>query len=76
MQLEDQLLIERSDRHKGFKLPNIKAYEEKANPQDHLDYFNDLMELHMVSDLAKCRMFLSNGVKKWFRSMTPRSMTS
>ena len=59
----------------GFKLPNIKAYEEKTDPQDHLDYFNDLMELHMVSDLAKCRVFivtLSNGVKKWFR-LIPRS---
>ena len=38
----------------GFKLPNIKAYEGKDNPQDYLDHFNDLMELHMVSDLEKC----------------------
>ena len=43
---------------KGFKLLNIKAYEGKANPQDHLDHFNDLMELHMMSDLAKCRVFV------------------
>ena len=34
----------------GFKLSNIKAYEGKAYPQDHLDHFNDLIELHMVSD--------------------------
>ena len=60
----------------GFKLLNIKAYEEKAYPQYH---FNDLMELRMVSDLAKCRVFvvtLSNGAKKWFRSMTLGSVTS
>ena len=48
----------------GFKLPNIKAYEGKADPQDH---FNDLIELHMVIDLAKCKVFaitLSNEAKK------------
>ena len=33
----------------GFKLPNIKAYEGEVDPQDHLDHFNDLMELCMVS---------------------------
>ena len=63
----------------GFKLPSIKAYDRKAYPQDHLDHFNDLKELHMVLDNAKCRVFtvtLSNRAKKWFRSMTPRSVTS
>ena len=33
----------------GFKLSTIKAYEGKSNPQDHLDHFNDLMELHFIS---------------------------
>ena len=64
---------------KGFKLLNIKAYEGKAHPQDHLVHFNDLMELHMVLDNAKCRVFtitLSNGAKKWFRSITPDLVTS
>ena len=63
----------------GFILLNIKAYEGKVDPQDHLDHFNDLTELHMVSDRAKCRMFavtISNGAKKWFRSMTPGTVTS
>ena len=56
----------------GFKLPTIKMYEGKSDPQDHLDHFNDLMELHLVSDNAKGRVFavtLSSGAKKWFRSM-------
>ena len=55
---------------KGFKLPNIKVYEGNVDPQDHLDHFNDLMKLHIISNLAKCRVFvvtLSNGAKKWFR---------
>ena len=62
-----------------FKRPNIKTYEGKADPEDYLDHFNDLMELHMVSDLEKCRAFavtLNNGVKKWFRSLTLGLITS
>ena len=64
---------------KGFKLQSIKAYEGKIDPRDHLDHFNDLMELHMVSDNTKYRMFtviLSNGAKKWFNSLTPGSVTN
>ena len=37
---------------KGFKLPAIKLYKEKSDPQDHLDHFNDFMELHLVSEKA------------------------
>ena len=37
----------------GFKLLTIKPYEGKFTPQDHLNHFNDLMELHLVSKLAK-----------------------
>ena len=56
----------------GFKFPSIKAYEGKSNPQDHLDHFNDLMGLHLVSDMAKCRVFavtLVGGAKKWLKSI-------
>lgn len=38
----------------GFKMPDIKAYNGNIDPQDHLFVFNDLMELHKVSSLAKC----------------------
>ena len=46
----------------GFRLSNIKAYERKAYPQDHLDHFNDLMELHIVSDQAKCTKASFSGL--------------
>ena len=58
----------------GFKLPTIKAHEGKLDPQDHLDHFNNLIELHLVSYNAKCRVFivtLSSGAKNYFRSMIP-----
>ena len=63
----------------GFKLPSIKAYEGKSDPQDHLDHFNDLIELHLVSEMAKCRVFtvtLTNGAKKWLRAITLGSIAS
>ena len=51
----------------GFKLPTIKACKGKSDSHDHLDHFNDIMELHLVSDMAKCSVFtvtLANGAKK------------
>ena len=32
---------------KEIEIPNIKAYEGKSYPQDNLDHFNDLIELHL-----------------------------
>ena len=63
----------------GFNLLTIKAYEGKPNSQDHLDHFNDLMELHLVSEMAKYRVFvvtLTNGAKKWLKAMASESITS
>ena len=63
----------------GFKLPTIKAYEGKLDPQDHLEHFNDLMELHLVSEMAKFRVFvvtLMNGAKIWLKTIASRSITS
>ena len=48
----------------GFMLSTIKASEGKSNTQDHLDHYNDLIELHLLSKMAKCRVFavsLTNG---------------
>ena len=64
---------------KGVKLLAIKAYDGKSDSQDHLDSFNDLMELHLVSELVKCRIFaitLTGSVKKWFKSIPTRSISS
>ena len=55
---------------KGFKLPAIKVYEGKSDPQEHLDHFNNLMELHLVSKMTKCGVFavtLIGGAKKWLK---------
>ena len=63
----------------GFKLPTMTPYEGKIDPQEHLDHFNDFMELHQVSDLMKCRCFavtLTKGAKKWFRTLKLGSISA
>ena len=64
---------------KGFKLSTIKAYDGKSDPQDHLNHLNDLINLHLVSELAMYRVLaviLAGGAKKWFRSIPIRSVFS
>ena len=63
----------------GFKLPTMKSYEGKSNPQDHLDHFNNLIELHLVSEMAKYKVFivtLTGGAKKWLKVVPVRSISS
>ena len=63
----------------GFKLPTMMPYERKTYLQEHLDHFNNLMELHHVLDLEKCRCFavtLTKGAKKWFMTLEPGSTST
>ena len=56
----------------GFKMPQILSYEEKTESRDHLNAFNDQIDLLQVNDLAKCHCFavtLTQVAKKWFRKL-------
>ena len=51
----------------GFRMPTMVAYEGNVDPIDHLDAFNDQMDLLQVTLLARCRCFvvtLSGTTKK------------
>ncbi|XP_031252552.1 uncharacterized protein LOC116110476 [Pistacia vera] len=53
-----------------FRMPDMRAFNGNSDPQDHLYDFNNLMDLHQVSDLAKCRCLavtLIAHAKRWFR---------
>ena len=57
----------------------MAAYEGNTNPLDHLDSFNDQMDLLQVTLLARCRCFvvtLSRTTKKWIRQIEPETITS
>ena len=62
-----------------FHMPTITKYEEKMDPQDHLDAFNDQMDLLQASSRARCRCFtviLTATAKKWFRQIEPETVAS
>ncbi|PON78805.1 hypothetical protein PanWU01x14_017040, partial [Parasponia andersonii] len=40
-----------------FKHLTINTFDGKTDPQDHMDHFNDLMDLYQVDDLAHFRFF-------------------
>ena len=37
--------IQQAPLHTGFRMPTMATYERKTDPQDHLDAFNDQMDL-------------------------------
>ena len=52
----------------GFRMPTMATYEGKTDPQDHLDTFNDQMNLLQVTTLShyKCFAVTMSGIaKKW-----------
>ena len=63
----------------GFRIPTMATYEGKTDPLDHLDSFNDQMDLLQVTMLAGCKCFavtLSRIAKKWIRQIEPETITS
>ena len=63
----------------GFRMPTMAAYEGKTDPLDHLDAFNDQMDLLHATLLARYRCFtvtLSCTAKKWIRQIKPETITS
>ena len=63
----------------GFRMPTMAAYEGKTDLLDHLDAFNDQMDLLQVTLLARCQWFmdtLSGTAKKWIRQIVPETITS
>ena len=73
------LEIQQAPLPTGFYMPTMTIYEGKTDPQDHLDAFNDQMDLLQVSSWARCRCFvvtLTTTAKKWFRQIEPETVAS
>ena len=63
----------------SFRMSTMTAYEGKTDPQDHLDVFNDQMDLLQVSSRARCKCFavtLMATAKKWFQQIEPETIAS
>ena len=60
-------------------MPTMATYEGKTDPQDHLDAFNDQMDMFLVTALAHCRCFavtLSGTTKKWIHQIELETVVS
>ena len=63
----------------GFRMPTMVIYEGKPDPQDHLDAFNDQMDLLQVTSFTSCRCFvvtLSGITKKQIRQIKLETVMS
>ena len=73
------LEIQQAPLPTGFRMSTMTTYEEKIDPQDYLDAFNDQMDLLHVSSRAQCRCFtviVMATTKKWFRQIEPETVAS
>ena len=77
--LQFSVKIQQAQLPARFKMPTMAMYEGKTNPQDHLDAFNDQMDLLQVTTLIRCRCFtvtLSRTTKKWIRKIESKTVVS
>ena len=71
--------IQKAPLPAGFKIPTKATYEGNTDPQDHLDAFNDQMDLLQVTTLARCKCFtvtLSRTAKKWICQVESETVVS
>ena len=73
------LEIQQAPLPTGFRMPTMRMYKGKTDPQDHLDALNDQMDLLQVSSRAQYRCFVVTFMattKKWFRQIEPEIVAS
>ena len=73
------LKIQQAHLLTGFRMPTMTTYEGRTDPQDHLNAFNDQMDLLQVSSRTRCLYFvvtLTVTAKKWFKKIEPETVAS
>ena len=62
-----------------FKMPQIKAYDGKTDPLDHIETYRTWMNIRRASASLKCQAFpltLTGAARQWFRSLKPGTISS
>ena len=62
-----------------FKILQIEAFDGTKDPVDHLNTYNNQMELHGYQDPMRCRAFaitLKGSALAWFNRLPPASISS
>ncbi|XP_027155690.1 uncharacterized protein LOC113780842 [Coffea eugenioides] len=63
----------------NFKLPALRSYDGRGDPEVHLRAFLSAFRLYCVPDAVICRafpIFLQGTARKWFWGLEPRSISS
>ncbi|XP_074327498.1 uncharacterized protein LOC141665413 [Apium graveolens] len=71
--------LESTPRELGLKHFNFDSFDGLADPEEHLNYFEQISNIYDYSDLIRCRFFastLKGGVQKWFSRIPSRSVDS
>ncbi|KAL8133819.1 hypothetical protein AgCh_009035 [Apium graveolens] len=71
--------LESTPRESGLKHFNLDSFDGLADPEEHLNYFEQISNIYDYSDLTRCRFFastLKGGAQKWFSQIPSRSVDS
>lgn len=63
------LRLEASPKHKHLKHYNFDSFDDIRNPEEHINYFEQITSIYNYTDLTKFRFFASTlkaGAPKWF----------
>ncbi|XP_075499324.1 uncharacterized protein LOC142537715 [Primulina tabacum] len=65
------------ERH--FKSTKIKDYDGRADPEENLTRFKNMVMLHCYADKIKCKVFITilvDSAQRWFEGLAPHSIQS
>ncbi|XP_074328432.1 uncharacterized protein LOC141666341 [Apium graveolens] len=71
--------LESTPRESTLKHFNFDSFDGLADPEEHLNYFEQISNIYDYNDLTKCRFFastLKGGAQKWFSRISSRSIDS
>ena len=63
----------------GVRLPHLESYDGSIDPEEHVYYFVNMMQLHNFSDAILCKTFsttLKGVARTWFNQLPGGTITS
>ena len=71
--------LEALPRKKDLKHYNYDSFDGLGDPEEHINYFEQIALIYYYNDLTRCRFFastLKGGAQKWFSRIPSRTMGS
>ncbi|KAL8135945.1 hypothetical protein AgCh_010532 [Apium graveolens] len=71
--------LETIPRQKNLKHHNFDSFDGLGDPEEHLNYFEQIAQIYYYNNLTKSRFFastLKGGVQRWFSRIPSRSIHS